>query len=97
MVSQVSRDPEVAWTTGQWITERPGGSDVSNTESIATYDPNHGLNVQATHSSHLGPWSIDGFKWFSSVTDANMMVMLARRAKCKSTLFAPMRKTLVKR
>lgn len=32
----VSHDLEVAWTTGQWMTERPGGSNVSNTESVAT-------------------------------------------------------------
>lgn len=25
-----SRDPQCAWTSGQWMTERPGGSDVSD-------------------------------------------------------------------
>ena len=34
-----SRDPIKAWTSGQWMTERTGGSDVSQTETVATYDP----------------------------------------------------------
>ena len=31
----VSFDPDYAWTSGQWMTERPGGSDVSRTETLA--------------------------------------------------------------
>lgn len=31
----------------------------------------------------LGPWSIDGFKWFSSATDAGMAILLARTQKSK--------------
>ncbi|RFU75936.1 acyl- dehydrogenase [Trichoderma arundinaceum] len=92
----ISRDPTIAWTTGQWMTERQGGSDVSMTESIATYDPKS-LDVEATDGNDLGPWRIDGFKWFSSATDCNMMVMLARTSKGISTFFAPMRKTLRQR
>ena len=30
-----SRDPERAWTSGQWMTERSGGSDVGLSETIA--------------------------------------------------------------
>src|SRR4051812_48398219 len=30
-----SRDPSIAWTSGQWMTERKGGSDVSGTETLA--------------------------------------------------------------
>ncbi|TRM64050.1 acyl-CoA dehydrogenase/oxidase C-terminal [Schizophyllum amplum] len=33
----VSRDPEQAFTAGQWMTERPGGSDVSQTETFAWF------------------------------------------------------------
>ena len=29
----------MAWTSGQWMTERGGESDVSGTETIATYSP----------------------------------------------------------
>ena len=93
-----SRDPAMAWTTGQWMTERPGGSDVSKTETLATFSPGDiPLSSKATDGNQLGPWSIDGFKWFSSATDANMMVMLARTPKGISTFFAPMRRTLEKR
>ena len=32
-----SRDPDTFWTSGQWMTEKKGGSDVSGgTESVAT-------------------------------------------------------------
>jgi alkylation response protein AidB-like acyl-CoA dehydrogenase len=30
-----SRDPERMWTSGQWMTERTGGSDVGQSESVA--------------------------------------------------------------
>jgi len=30
-----SRDPEQFWTSGQWMTERAGGSDVGRTETVA--------------------------------------------------------------
>ncbi|KAL6885688.1 acyl-CoA dehydrogenase/oxidase [Trichoderma evansii] len=93
----ISRDPAVAWTTGQWMTERQGGSDVSMTETVATYDPGRNLTAKATDGNALGPWQIDGFKWFSSATDCNMMVMLARTPKGVSAFFAPMRKTLKER
>jgi len=93
-----SRDPAKAWTTGQWMTERPGGSDVSMTETLATLSPSDlPTGSKATDGNPLGPWRIDGFKWFSSATDANMMVMLARTPKGISTFFAPMRRTLDKR
>ncbi|KAJ9612532.1 hypothetical protein H2200_004129 [Cladophialophora chaetospira] len=92
-----SRDPDFAWTTGQWMTERQGGSDVSMTETLATYAPDRNINVKASDGNNLGPWLLDGFKWFSSATDANMVVMLARTPKGISTFFAPMRKTMGKR
>ncbi|KAI0057809.1 acyl-CoA dehydrogenase NM domain-like protein [Artomyces pyxidatus] len=67
----VSRDPAVAFTAGQWMTERPGGSDVSQTETIATPYPHA--------ASPLGnAYKLDGFKWFSSATDSNVAVALAR-------------------
>lgn len=62
----ISRDPRQAWTSGQWMTERPGGSDVSNTESVA-YETSEGL------------YDIKGFKWFSSATDSEVTVTLAYR------------------
>jgi hypothetical protein len=29
---------EDMWTSGQWMTEKKGGSDVSNTETIAIHE-----------------------------------------------------------
>ncbi|KAF9533136.1 acyl-CoA dehydrogenase/oxidase [Crepidotus variabilis] len=65
-----SRDPNVAFTSGQWMTERPGGSDVSMTETTAT-------SVGQNHE--YGPqYSLNGVKWFSSATDCELTVALAR-------------------
>ncbi|KAJ3570101.1 hypothetical protein NP233_g4628 [Leucocoprinus birnbaumii] len=66
----VSRDPTTAFTAGQWMTERPGGSDVSLTETNAT---------QTGEKTIYGPkYKLDGFKWFSSATDSEVSVALAR-------------------
>ena len=89
-----SRDPAYAWVTGQWMTERQGGSDVSQTETLARHAPDSSLRVTGTDGMPLGPWLCDGFKWFSSATDCHMTVFLARTPKGISTIFAPMRKTL---
>ncbi|KAF9728757.1 hypothetical protein PMIN02_004264 [Paraphaeosphaeria minitans] len=84
----VSRDPEYAWTSGQWMTERSGGSDVSGTETVANRLTPEELERKIRQGRHedavgmpLGNWKIDGFKWFSSATDSEMSVLLARTAK----------------
>ncbi|TKA30967.1 hypothetical protein B0A50_01935 [Salinomyces thailandicus] len=93
-----SRDPSQAWTSGQWMTERPGGSDVSATETraklLSEAEIQRGSQAVATDGSPLGPWSVDGFKWFSSATDANMSVFLAKTAASDrvSLFFAPVRR-----
>lgn len=89
----VSRDPSIAWTSGQWMTERSGGSDVRGTETVAAFlgERSIGDGVDA-EGLPLGPWSITGFKWFSSATDGNMTVLLARTEKGVSAFFAPMRR-----
>jgi len=38
----LSRDPARAWTSGQWMTERTGGSDVGLSETVARQDPDDG-------------------------------------------------------
>ncbi|EHK26219.1 uncharacterized protein TRIVIDRAFT_166812 [Trichoderma virens Gv29-8] len=91
----ISRDPSVAWTSGQWMTERSGGSDVSQTETIAEYQPEEAEGALASREGKipLGPWSINGFKWFSSATDSNMTILLARTSQGGlSTFLAPMRR-----
>ncbi|GAA5820625.1 hypothetical protein JCM3770_003557 [Rhodotorula araucariae] len=67
-----SRDGSRAYTAGQWMTERPGGSDVSLTETVArpldpSRDPQPG-----------DAFVLDGFKWFSSATDGDVALALAR-------------------
>ena len=61
-----SRDPAKAWTSGQWMTERTGGSDVAIAESVAR-------RVDGTDQYRLY-----GTKWFSSATTAQMTLTLAR-------------------
>jgi alkylation response protein AidB-like acyl-CoA dehydrogenase len=60
----VSRDPSLAWTSGQWMTERRGGSDVGQSETTARRDGN--------------VWRLDGVKWFTSATTSEMALTLAR-------------------
>ncbi|KAF1926684.1 uncharacterized protein M421DRAFT_422657 [Didymella exigua CBS 183.55] len=94
-----SRDPKYAWTSGQWMTERSGGSDVSGTETLATRltaaqiarDEEEGRGEDAV-GMPLGPWKIDGFKWFSSATDSEMAVLLARTENGLSAFYMPMRR-----
>lgn len=59
-----SRDPQKMWTSGQWMTERTGGSDVSITETVARKDGE--------------TWRLYGTKWFTSATTAQMALTLAR-------------------
>lgn len=89
----ISRDPSQAWTSGQWMTERKGGSDISGTETLAR-EADSPLQSTGVDGSPLGTYSISGFKWFSSATDANMAVLLARTHSGRlSAFYAPMRRT----
>lgn len=95
----VSSDPSISWTCGQWMTERTGGSDVSRTETLARKLNNYeiseceakGLTEDAV-GNPLGPWRLDGFKWFSSATDSDMAMLLARTSKGLSLFFIPLRR-----
>lgn len=60
-----TRDPERAWTSGQWMTETAGGSDVGRTGTIARRDES-------------GAWRLYGMKWFTSATTSEMALTLAR-------------------
>lgn len=73
----VSRDPERAWTSGQWMTERTGGSDVSRTSTAAR-------RVDDVRF----PWRLHGEKWFCSATTAESALVLAREeARGELSLF----------
>jgi putative acyl-CoA dehydrogenase len=53
------------WTSGQWMTEKTGGSDVSGTSTIARIKDG---NV----------YELSGLKWFTSATTSQMSMALAR-------------------
>lgn len=92
----VSKDPTVAWTSGQWMTERTGGSDVRGTETVARRMTDSEISQDAgtdAHGMQLGPWRIDGFKWFSSATDSNMAILLAQTKSGLSLFYIPMRRS----
>jgi alkylation response protein AidB-like acyl-CoA dehydrogenase len=59
-----SRDPAQMWTSGQWMTERTGGSDVSISETVARRDGDG--------------WRLSGTKWFTSATTSEIALTLAR-------------------
>ncbi|MBL9005762.1 MAG: acyl-CoA dehydrogenase family protein [Myxococcales bacterium] len=63
-----SRDPDAMWTSGQWMTERTGGSDVGLSETVAKKDEHQGAGV----------FRLYGTKWFTSATTAQMALTLAR-------------------
>ncbi|NWI14165.1 ACD11 dehydrogenase, partial [Crypturellus soui] len=63
-----TRDPKKFWTSGQWMTERRGGSDVADgTETLAIKQPD-------------GTYHLHGFKWFTSAADSDVTLTLARKA-----------------
>ncbi len=62
-----------SWTSGQWMTERPGGSDVSKSETVAKLEN--------------GTWQLWGDKWFTSATTSEMALALAKTSETELTLF----------
>ena len=60
-----SRDPATFWTSGQWMTETTGGSDVGRSETVA-------------HREAGGLWRLSGRKWFTSAAASQVALALAR-------------------
>lgn len=60
-----SRDPAQFWTSGQWMTESTGGSDVGLSETTAVLDDEE-------------TWRLHGRKWFTSAATGQMTLTLAR-------------------
>jgi alkylation response protein AidB-like acyl-CoA dehydrogenase len=58
-----TRDPRFFWTSGQWMTERTGGSDVSRTSTTAVPDRED--------------FRLYGTKWFTSATTSQIAITLA--------------------
>ena len=83
------------WTSGQWMTERAGGSDVRNSETYATYSP-LAKKTGEFGTIEEGDYLISGFKFFSSATDANMTCFLAKTESGELSAFiAPLRRIIV--
>jgi alkylation response protein AidB-like acyl-CoA dehydrogenase len=59
-----SRDPATFWTSGQWMTETTGGSDVGRSQTRAVEEG--------------GTWRLYGRKWFTSAVTSQMALTLAR-------------------
>jgi alkylation response protein AidB-like acyl-CoA dehydrogenase len=62
----ITRDPREFWTSGQWMTEATGGSDVGLSETVAREEN--------------GGWRLYGRKWFTSAIASQMALTLARPA-----------------
>lgn len=62
----ISRDPAEFWTSGQWMTEATGGSDVGLSETVAREEE--------------GQWRLYGRKWFTSAITSQMALTLGRPA-----------------
>jgi alkylation response protein AidB-like acyl-CoA dehydrogenase len=60
----LARDPALFWTSGQWMTETTGGSDVGRSETTAVPDGEG--------------WRLYGRKWFTSAVTSQMTLTLAR-------------------
>lgn len=60
-----SREPDEFWTSGQWMTERTGGSDVGSTSTVA-------------HREEGNNYRLHGSKWFTSATTSQIAMTLAR-------------------
>ncbi len=58
------RDPATFWTSGQWMTETTGGSDVGRSQTRAVQDGER--------------WRLYGRKWFTSAVTSQMALTLAR-------------------
>ncbi len=71
-----SRNPETFKTSGQWMTERTGGSDVSRSMTFAYKDGEDYL--------------LKGHKWFTSAITANMAFTLASTEQPENGKRAPL-------
>jgi acyl-CoA dehydrogenase len=59
-----SRDAASFWTSGQWMTEATGGSDVGLSRTVARLED--------------GTWRLSGKKWFTSAATSQVALTLAR-------------------
>jgi acyl-CoA dehydrogenase len=60
----LAADPAMQWKGTQFMTEKAGGSDIGQVETVARHQG--------------GTWRLHGEKWFCSHADADVALMLAR-------------------
>lgn len=72
-----SRNPTEFKTSGQWMTERTGGSDVSRSMTLATHEEKEN-------------YILNGHKWFTSAITANMAFTLASTEQPENGKRAPL-------
>jgi len=65
-----STDPATFITSGQWMTERTGGSDVSGTSTVA--------RALERGTAEGDVFALHGVKWFTSATTSEMALALGR-------------------
>lgn len=73
-----STDPRTFITSGQWMTERTGGSDVSGTSTVAR------LAQGGTPEGDV--YGLHGVKWFTSATTSEMALALGRIEEAGETV-----------
>lgn len=100
-----TRDEKRFWTSGQWMTERKGGSDVGRGHTFTQTDTLTHTHLHSYTSltpllpgavvtgcmfaiangtetvaqrQEDGSYRLHGFKWFTSATDADITLTLAR-------------------
>jgi alkylation response protein AidB-like acyl-CoA dehydrogenase len=73
-----SRDPATAWTSGQWMTERTGGSDVGLSETEARPVTMGETPEPPAQPAEVGQYRLYGTKWFTSAATSEMSLTLAR-------------------
>jgi alkylation response protein AidB-like acyl-CoA dehydrogenase len=66
----ITRAPEEFWTSGQWMTEITGGSDVGTSQTVAE----RSTDPDATNDD----WLLFGSKWFASAINSPVALTLAR-------------------
>jgi len=76
------------------MTERPGGSDVQNSETFAVHSPSSSHEGQYG-TLQEGDWLVSGYKFFCSATDCDIALMLAKTESGQLSLFvAPTKLTI---
>ncbi|HEY3025670.1 MAG TPA: acyl-CoA dehydrogenase family protein [Pyrinomonadaceae bacterium] len=81
----ITRNREKFWTSGQWMTEITGGSDVGLSETIAKTATQEGMSPGQEGGLAPAPipesqfaWRLYGNKWFASAITSRIALTLAR-------------------